>query len=128
MTQVVLRLVFWQAANFSVRPPAGSCEQQLRRILRREYALLFRPNTYGILGWPEFERFADRRPGMPPDESSPPSLSTVPLVGAAVNAALESIKILAGFFGNSYALIALGYRPPTPEARQPCAVCWRAKH
>ncbi len=22
---------------------------------------------------------------------------------------------------------ALGYRPPAPEARQPCAVCWRAK-
>lgn len=45
---------------------------------------------------------------MPPDESSPPSLSTVPLVGVAVNAALASIKILAGFFGNSYALIADG--------------------
>ena len=45
---------------------------------------------------------------MPPDESSPPSLSTVPLVGVAVNAALATIKILAGFFGNSYALIADG--------------------
>ena len=45
---------------------------------------------------------------MPPDEPSPPSLSTVPLVGVAVNAALASIKILAGFFGNSYALIADG--------------------
>ena len=45
---------------------------------------------------------------MSPDESSPPSLSTVPLVGAAVNAAVTSIKILAGFFGNSYALIADG--------------------
>ncbi|MFM8292300.1 MAG: cation diffusion facilitator family transporter [Planctomycetia bacterium] len=45
---------------------------------------------------------------MPPDDSSPPSLSTVPLVGVAVNAALASIKILAGFFGNSYALIADG--------------------
>lgn len=45
---------------------------------------------------------------MPPDESSPPSLSTVPLVGVAVNAALALIKILAGFFGNSYALIADG--------------------
>jgi cation diffusion facilitator family transporter len=32
----------------------------------------------------------------------------VPLVGVAVNAALASIKILAGFFGNSYALIADG--------------------
>ena len=38
----------------------------------------------------------------------PPSLSTVPLVSVAVNAALASIKILAGFFGNSYALIADG--------------------
>ena len=45
---------------------------------------------------------------MPPDESSLPSLSTVPLVGVAVNAALATIKILAGFFGNSYALIADG--------------------
>lgn len=42
------------------------------------------------------------------DSPSPPSLSTVPLVGVAVNAALASIKILAGFFGNSYALIADG--------------------
>lgn len=42
------------------------------------------------------------------DPPSPPSLSTVPLVGVAVNAALASIKILAGFFGNSYALIADG--------------------
>ncbi len=40
--------------------------------------------------------------------SSPPSLSTVPLIGVAVNAALATIKILAGFFGNSYALIADG--------------------
>lgn len=39
---------------------------------------------------------------------SPPSLSTVPLIGVAVNAALAAIKILAGFFGNSYALIADG--------------------
>ena len=64
---------------------------------------------------------------MHPDESSLPSLSTVPLVGAAVNAALASIKILAGIFGNSYALIALGYRTPAPGKRQPCAVCGRAK-
>ena len=42
------------------------------------------------------------------EPSAPPSLSTVPLVGVAVNAALASIKILAGFFGNSYALIADG--------------------
>jgi len=38
----------------------------------------------------------------------PPSLTSVPLVSVAVNAALASIKILAGFFGNSYALIADG--------------------
>jgi len=41
-------------------------------------------------------------------EPSPLSLSTVPLIGVAVNAALATIKILAGFFGNSYALIADG--------------------
>lgn len=41
-------------------------------------------------------------------EPSPPSLATVPLIGVAVNAALAAIKILAGFFGNSYALIADG--------------------
>jgi len=45
---------------------------------------------------------------MTTEPSSPPSLSTVPLVGVAVNAALATIKILAGFFGNSYALIADG--------------------
>jgi cation diffusion facilitator family transporter len=46
---------------------------------------------------------------MPSDAPpSPPSLSTVPLVGVAVNAALACVKILAGFFGNSYALIADG--------------------
>jgi cation diffusion facilitator family transporter len=45
-------------------------------------------------------------PGSSPDE--PPSLTSVPLVSVAVNAALASIKILAGFFGNSYALIADG--------------------
>jgi cation diffusion facilitator family transporter len=45
---------------------------------------------------------------MQPDESTPPSLSTVPLVGVAVNAALALVKIVAGFFGNSYALIADG--------------------
>jgi cation diffusion facilitator family transporter len=45
---------------------------------------------------------------MQPDESTPPSLSTVPLVGVAVNAALALVKIMAGFFGNSYALIADG--------------------
>lgn len=38
----------------------------------------------------------------------PPSLTSVPLVSVAVNAARASIKILAGFFGNSYALIACG--------------------
>lgn len=45
---------------------------------------------------------------MPHDESFQPSLTSVPLVSVAVNAALASIKILAGFFGNSYALIADG--------------------
>ena len=45
---------------------------------------------------------------MTSDEPSPPSLTAVPLVGVAVNAALASIKILAGVFGNSYALIADG--------------------
>lgn len=42
------------------------------------------------------------------DDPVPTPLSTVPLVGVAVNAALATIKILAGFFGNSYALIADG--------------------
>ena len=44
----------------------------------------------------------------PPEASTPPSLSSVPLVGMAVNAALAALKILAGVFGNSYALIADG--------------------
>ena len=44
----------------------------------------------------------------PNEESTPPSLSSVPLVGMAVNAALATLKILAGVFGNSYALIADG--------------------
>ena len=35
-------------------------------------------------------------------------LSTVPLVGVAVNASLAILKILTGVFGNSYALIADG--------------------
>lgn len=45
------------------------------------------------------------------DEGStglPTSLSTAPLVGVAVNAPLAAIKILAGFFGHSYALITDG--------------------
>ncbi len=42
------------------------------------------------------------------DPSNPPQLSTVPLFGAAVNASLAMLKILAGVFGNSYALIADG--------------------
>ncbi len=45
---------------------------------------------------------------IPTDESTAPSLSSVPLVGMAVNAALAALKILAGVFGNSYALIADG--------------------
>jgi hypothetical protein len=72
-----------RTATSSCRVPAASDSAS---DSASEYASLFRPNTYGILGWPEFELFADRRPGMPPDESSPPSLSTVPLVGSAVNA------------------------------------------
>ena len=40
--------------------------------------------------------------------SNSQQLSTVPLVGIAVNAALAILKILAGVFGNSYALIADG--------------------
>ncbi len=42
------------------------------------------------------------------DSSRQDSLTTIPLVGVATNAALACIKILAGFFGNSYALIADG--------------------
>lgn len=42
------------------------------------------------------------------DPRNPPPLSTVPLVGVAVNAALAALKIVAGVFGNSYALIADG--------------------
>ena len=37
----------------------------------------------------------------PTEASTPPSLSSVPLVGMAVNAALATLKILAGVFGNS---------------------------
>lgn len=40
--------------------------------------------------------------------SAPASISSVPLVGVAVNASLACLKILAGVFGNSYALIADG--------------------
>lgn len=36
------------------------------------------------------------------------ALTSVPLIGVAVNAALAMLKIVAGFFGNSYALIADG--------------------
>jgi len=36
------------------------------------------------------------------------AISSVPLVGVAVNASLACVKILAGVFGNSYALIADG--------------------
>ena len=42
------------------------------------------------------------------EHASLPPLTAVPLVGVAVNAALATVKILAGFFGNSYALIADG--------------------
>lgn len=43
-----------------------------------------------------------------PDPPQPPTLTSVPLVGVAVNAALAGLKIVAGVFGNSYALIADG--------------------
>jgi cation diffusion facilitator family transporter len=43
-----------------------------------------------------------------PEEPQPPTLTSVPLVGVAVNAALAGLKIVAGVFGNSYALIADG--------------------
>ncbi len=42
------------------------------------------------------------------ESSESPGLRSIPLVGIAVNASLACIKILAGFFGNSYALIADG--------------------
>lgn len=42
------------------------------------------------------------------DENASVSLTSVPLVGVAVNASLACVKILAGVFGNSYALIADG--------------------
>lgn len=45
-------------------------------------------------------------PSSPPDPDT--ALSSVPLVGVAVNAALAGLKIVAGVFGNSYALIADG--------------------
>jgi cation diffusion facilitator family transporter len=40
--------------------------------------------------------------------SEVPVLTSVPLIGVAVNAALAMLKIVAGIFGNSYALIADG--------------------
>lgn len=42
------------------------------------------------------------------DKDSTLGISSVPLVGVAVNASLACVKILAGVFGNSYALIADG--------------------
>ena len=45
---------------------------------------------------------------MPPASDVALEASRVPLVGVAVNAALATVKILAGMFGNSYALIADG--------------------
>ena len=43
-----------------------------------------------------------------PEDVTPPSLTSVPLVGVAVNAALAALKVITGVFGNSYALIADG--------------------
>lgn len=58
----------------------------------------------------EFE--APRQGNAPPSELRPTSptssLATVPVVGMAVNASLAGLKIVAGVFGNSYALIADG--------------------
>lgn len=42
------------------------------------------------------------------EQSSPPALTSLPLVGVAVNAALAVLKILTGILGNSYALVADG--------------------
>ncbi|QDU26428.1 Ferrous-iron efflux pump FieF [Anatilimnocola aggregata] len=43
-----------------------------------------------------------------PEPASPETITQLPLVSVAVNAALAAIKILAGVVGNSYALIADG--------------------
>ena len=45
---------------------------------------------------------------MPNRETAPPNLTSLPLVGVAVNASLAALKIIGGVFGNSYALIADG--------------------
>lgn len=42
------------------------------------------------------------------EDVPPPTLTSVPLVGVAVNAALAALKVITGVFGNSYALIADG--------------------
>lgn len=42
------------------------------------------------------------------DTDTSTNITSVPLIGIAVNAALAGLKIVAGFFGNSYALIADG--------------------
>lgn len=47
-------------------------------------------------------------PPEPTPPAPPPTLTSVPLVGVAVNAALALVKILAGMIGNSYALVADG--------------------
>jgi len=41
-------------------------------------------------------------------EPTLPTLTSVPLVGVAVNASLAALKVITGVFGNSYALIADG--------------------
>lgn len=47
-------------------------------------------------------------PANEPEITSTADITRAPLVGIAVNASLAAIKILAGTFGNSYALIADG--------------------
>jgi len=47
-------------------------------------------------------------PATEPETNSTSDITRAPLVGIAVNASLAAIKILAGTFGNSYALIADG--------------------
>ena len=56
----------------------------------------------------ESPRHGNPPPPDPRQSSSTTSLATVPVVGMAVNASLAGLKIVAGVFGNSYALIADG--------------------
>lgn len=80
---------------------AGSCEQTGDQGLRRTVHM----STHGIAACRELERVADRSESLASDSFSPPPLTSMRLVSVAVNAALASITILAGFFGTSCALI-----------------------